>query len=89
MYRLSYLYTVVIGFTITFVIGYVVSRLLKALKFSGTEDVHLDGNKNLTNFDLFFPPIARRLKKHHITRERLLSNSNNLPNNVSMQKASD
>lgn len=49
------------------------SRLLSALDLSGTDKVHIDGNKNLVNFDLFFPPVAKSLRKSHAKRDGLLS----------------
>lgn len=56
------------------------SRLLHALKVGGTDEVYINGNRNLLNYDLFFPPIAKRMKRQHAKRDRLLSNSNNLLN---------
>lgn len=81
LYKLSYLYSVVIGFFITYTVGYLVSQILHALKVGGTDEVYINGNRNLLNYDLFFPPIAKRMKRQHATkRDRLLSNSNNLLN---------
>lgn len=80
LFKLSYLYSAVIGFTITFTIGYLASRLLQSLNFSGTDKVYKDQNKNLINYDLFFPPIAKSLRKQHAKRDILLSHSNNLLN---------
>lgn len=65
-----------IGFFVTYIIGYTVSRLLTAFDLSGTDKVHIDGNKNLVNFDLFFPPVAKSLKKVHEKRNGLLSSPN-------------
>lgn len=78
LYRLSYLYSVVIGFVITLTIGYLASRLFEKLNIDGTDRVYINGDKTTLNYDLFFPPIARRLRIQHAKRERLLSNSNNL-----------
>jgi solute carrier family 5 (sodium-coupled monocarboxylate transporter), member 8/12 len=70
LFKLSYLYTVVIGFFVTFVVGFVVSILLKALNITKSD-------KTDDNFDLFFPPIAKRLRKQQNLKENLLLNSNN------------
>lgn len=61
-----------IGFIITYIIGYSVSRILTAFDLSGTDKVHIDGDKNLVNFDLFFPPVAKSLRKSHAKRDGLL-----------------
>lgn len=73
LYKLSYLYSVAIGFFVTYIIGYIMSRLLKMLDLSGIDEVHIDGNKNLVNFDLFFPPVANSMRKSHVKRDGLLS----------------
>lgn len=72
---MSYLYTVAIGFFITFTIGYITSRLLKALNIAKTDRVYIDGDKNLINYNLFFPPIAASLKRQQAKRENLLPNN--------------
>lgn len=69
-----------IGFFITFIVGYLASRLLKALNLTGTNELHSDDRKNEANFDLFFPPIAKRLRKQQGKRDSLLSNANNFLN---------
>lgn len=66
------MYSVVIGFFVTYIVGYIVSRILSALDLSGTDKVHTDGDKNLVNFDLFFPPVAKSLRKSHTKGEGLL-----------------
>lgn len=79
LYKLSYLYSVVIGFFITYVIGYIMSRLLKALDLSGIDRVYIDGNKNLVAFDLFFPPVAKSLRNvYHVKHDGLLSTTDDL-----------
>lgn len=81
LFKLSYLYTVAIGFIVTFVIGCGASRLVKALKNEETDEVlHVDEIKNVTNYDLFFPPIAKSLRRRDARREKLISNSNNQTN---------
>lgn len=79
-YKISYLYTVVIGFLITSIVGYITSLLLKALRIARTDRVYIDADKNLINYDLFFPPIAASLKKQQTKQGALLAHSNNLLN---------
>lgn len=64
-----------IGFFVTYIVGYTVSRILSAFDLSGTDRVHTDGDKNLVNFDLFFPPVAKSLRKSHRKRDGLLEAS--------------
>lgn len=63
---------------ITFAIGFLASRLFESLNIEGTDRVYVNGDKEVLNYDLFFPPIAKRLRQSHLKREKLLSNSNNL-----------
>lgn len=76
LYKLSYLYSVAIGFLVTYIVGYAVSRILSAFNLSGIDKVHIDGDKNLVNFDLFFPPVAKSLRKSHTKRDLLLQPKN-------------
>ncbi|KAG5674078.1 hypothetical protein PVAND_004065 [Polypedilum vanderplanki] len=74
LFRLSYWYTVVIGFLITVIIGYATSLLFVVLKCHKKDKVDID--RGLINFDLFFPPIANKLKKKYATqnnKEQLIS----------------
>jgi len=80
LYKLSYLYSVVIGFFVTFFIGILASRLLKSMNYVGTDKIYKDQEKKMINYDLFFPPVARRLRIQNTKRERLLSTSNNILN---------
>lgn len=61
LYRLSYLYTAVIGFLITYFVGFIISKLTSS-----------SSAKDKVNPDLFFPPIAKVLRKN---KESLLSQS--------------
>ncbi|CRK90103.1 CLUMA_CG003821, isoform A [Clunio marinus] len=67
LYRISYLYTVVIGFVITFTVGYLTS-LLKGQQTS-------EDNDALMNYELYFPHVAKSLRKNQAKL------SNNLLNN--------
>lgn len=63
LYRLSYLWSVVLGYIVTFVVGYGTSLALRWLGHSGTERIYLDNDKIYINTDLFSPPIAKRMKR--------------------------
>lgn len=73
MFKLSYWYTVVIAFTVTFIVGILMSILLKTFYHHETDRIYIDGNKHLINYDLFMEPIAKKLKREHHKREKLIS----------------
>lgn len=60
--RVSYMYSAFIGFTITFVIGYLLSILLRILKKPGKQLIFMDASKTTINPDLFLPPKAHFIK---------------------------
>uniref|UniRef100_A0A2M4BHR8 Putative sodium-dependent multivitamin transporter n=2 Tax=Anopheles marajoara TaxID=58244 RepID=A0A2M4BHR8_9DIPT len=63
LYRLSYLWFSVLGYIVTFVVGYGTSLVLRWRGAHGTERIYLDDNRIAYNTDLFSPPIARRMKQ--------------------------
>lgn len=63
LYRLSYLWSVVLGYIVTFVIGYGTSLILLWLGYGGTERIYLDSGKTCINTDLFSPPVAKRMRR--------------------------
>ncbi|XP_058824324.1 putative sodium-dependent multivitamin transporter [Topomyia yanbarensis] len=63
LYRLSYLWSVVLGYIVTFVVGYSTSLLLRWLGHQGAERIYLDNDKIYINTDLFSPPVAKRMKR--------------------------
>ncbi|XP_035780997.1 putative sodium-dependent multivitamin transporter [Anopheles albimanus] len=63
LYRLSYLWFSVLGYIVTFVVGYGTSLVLRWRGAQGTERIYLDENRIAYNTDLFSPPVARRMKQ--------------------------
>nr|XP_029727511.1 putative sodium-dependent multivitamin transporter isoform X2 [Aedes albopictus] len=63
LYRLSYLWSVVLGYIVTFVIGYGTSLILLWLGYGGTDRIYLDSGKTCINTDLFSPPVAKRMRR--------------------------
>ncbi|XP_053697408.1 putative sodium-dependent multivitamin transporter [Sabethes cyaneus] len=63
LYRLSYMWSVVLGYIVTFIVGYGTSLMLRWLGYSGTDRIYLDNDKVYINTDLFSPPIAKRMKR--------------------------
>lgn len=57
------MYAVVIGFLITFIVGYLLSWLFYLLKIQGKEKIYIEGSINEINTDLFVPPLATRMRK--------------------------
>lgn len=63
LYRLSYLWSVVLGYVLTFIVGYTVSLTLRWLGHQGTERIYLDNDHVYINTDLFSPPVAKHIKR--------------------------
>lgn len=63
LYRLSYLWSVVLGYLLTFIVGYSVSLTLRWLGHQGTERIYLDNDHVYINTDLFSPPVAKHIKR--------------------------
>lgn len=72
LYRISYMYSAVMGFIFTFVIGYVVSYVVRLLKKQGKERIYTDETKTIMNPDLFMPPIAKNIRKRNLKFEETL-----------------
>ncbi|ETN60334.1 sodium/solute symporter [Anopheles darlingi] len=63
LYRLSYMWFSVLGYIVTFIVGYGTSLVLRWRGAQGTERIYLDENRIAYNTELFSPPIARRMKQ--------------------------
>uniref|UniRef100_A0A182XJ67 Sodium-dependent multivitamin transporter n=1 Tax=Anopheles quadriannulatus TaxID=34691 RepID=A0A182XJ67_ANOQN len=63
LYRLSYLWFSVLGYLVTFLVGYGTSVLLRWRGAQGTERIYLDEQQTYLNTDLFSPPVARAMKQ--------------------------
>lgn len=74
LFRISYLWFSVIGFMITFIMGYCFSWILEKLNLADNSQIYVDESKNLINFDLFAPPLSRIIKREAANRIRKFSN---------------
>jgi sodium-coupled monocarboxylate transporter 8/12 len=63
LYKISYLYAVIMGFVITVFVGYLTSFILYMLKLQTKEKIYVKGSINEIDMNLFSPPIARSLKR--------------------------
>lgn len=63
--RLSYLWYGVIGFFITFIVGYVVSFALDLCNLGGSKKIYLDSKSRYIDTELFSPPVSKRLKRQN------------------------
>ncbi|KFB39610.1 AGAP004199-PA-like protein [Anopheles sinensis] len=63
LYRLSYMWFSVLGYLVTFAVGYGTSLLLRWRGMAGTERIYLDEQQVYLNTDLFSPPVARAMKQ--------------------------
>lgn len=62
LYRISYMWYVVIGFFVALTVGYITSVILERLNKAGEIKIYTDNTQMFYNTDLFSPPIAKRLK---------------------------
>jgi len=65
LYRLSYMYAVILGFLLTLIIGYITSYILYLLKLQTMHKIYVKGSINEINVNLFVPPLARLYKKNN------------------------
>lgn len=71
LYRLSYLWSCVIGFILTSISGYTLSWLFAYLKWADNSKIYLDISRKLIDYDLFVPPLSRRLREQATASEEL------------------
>lgn len=74
LYRLSYMYTIVIGFLITYFVGWLLSKAYSSFnkRKGSSENVEI-------NPELFFPPIAKALRRNNannLLADKSLENGN-------------
>lgn len=67
LFKLSYMWYCVLGFTVTILVGYLLSFLFEQIGIQGKSKIYLDDEETCINTDLFSPPIARRLKRQFAT----------------------
>lgn len=63
LYRISYMYGVIIGFLVTLIGGYLASYALYMLKLQTMDTIYVKDSINEINADLFSPPIARKIRR--------------------------
>lgn len=63
LYRISYMYGVIIGFLVTLIGGYLTSYALYMLKLQTMDTIYVKDSINEINADLFSPPIARKIRR--------------------------
>lgn len=67
LFKLSYMWYCVLGFTVTILVGYFLSFIFEQIGIQGRSKIYLDDDETCINTDLFSPPIARRLKRKFAT----------------------
>jgi hypothetical protein len=60
------MYSAFIGFVVTFVIGYLLSYILRALKKQGPGIIFIDDSKTIVNADLFMQPKAKYIRRRNM-----------------------
>ncbi|XP_075165443.1 putative sodium-dependent multivitamin transporter [Haematobia irritans] len=80
LYRLSYLWFSVLGFILTLTIGYGSSWLLEHYNLADNSQIYLDTSLKQIDYDLFAPPLSRRLRERDANDE--LSKLNHCDNTM-------
>lgn len=63
------MYAAAMGFLITFILGLILSVILKIFKKQGVERIYIDDSKTIMNPDLFMPPKAMRVRQRNLKYE--------------------
>lgn len=71
LYRLSYLWYSVIGFSITMIFGYGLSLLYEYVGWADNSQIYLDLACKQVDYDLFVPLLAKKLKQNAAVSEEL------------------
>ncbi|XP_018799916.1 PREDICTED: putative sodium-dependent multivitamin transporter [Bactrocera latifrons] len=66
LYRISYMWYATIGFLVTFFMGLVCSWLYAKLGWDSNAHIYTDSACTTIKYDLFVPPIARRLRNRQV-----------------------
>lgn len=53
----------VIGFVTTYLMGYVISEILRLFNLQGPETIYVDDEQTVINGNLFMPPLAKIYRK--------------------------
>ncbi|XP_061401408.1 putative sodium-dependent multivitamin transporter [Musca vetustissima] len=69
LYRISYLYLCVFAFILTLVVGYGASRILEYFKLADNSQIYLDSLRRQIDYDLFAPPLSRKLRERDTNDE--------------------
>lgn len=71
LYRFSYLWFSVLGFVITLVVGYTSSWLLEICEWADNSQIYLNTSGRIIDYDLFAPPLSRKLQERYATSDEL------------------
>ncbi|XP_067635505.1 putative sodium-dependent multivitamin transporter [Eurosta solidaginis] len=66
LYRISYMWYAVIGFLVTLFVGLVCSWLYAKLGWDSNAHIYTDSACTTVKYDLFVPPIAKRLRNRQV-----------------------
>ncbi|XP_073828052.1 putative sodium-dependent multivitamin transporter [Musca autumnalis] len=63
LYRISYMWYAVCGFLISVIVGWLASWIIEKLKWDNNDQIYTDNTRTLIKYDLFSPPIAKRIRQ--------------------------
>ncbi|KAM7346481.1 putative sodium-dependent multivitamin transporter [Cochliomyia hominivorax] len=81
LYRISYMWYAVIGFLITFILGIVFSWIYEKLGWDMNDALYTDSTRTQIKYDLFVPPIAKRIRKKQMPLVVVTATSSEIGNN--------
>lgn len=84
IYKLSYLWYSVMGLLITIIVGYMFSLIFAKLSWDHNDIIYINSNRNCINYDLFVPPLSRRLKNKALKRKEMIENGDYIDKQTSL-----
>ncbi|XP_005187990.2 putative sodium-dependent multivitamin transporter [Musca domestica] len=66
LYRVSYMWYAVCGFLISVVIGWLSSWVYEKLHWASNDKIYTDQSRTVIKYDLFVPPIAKRIRQRQM-----------------------
>ncbi|KAI9589534.1 putative sodium-dependent multivitamin transporter [Glossina fuscipes] len=88
LYRISYMWYSVLGFLITFLMGCLCSWIFEKLHWDNNDRIYTDCTRTIIKYELFVPPVAKRLRHHQMPTVVITATSSEI-NNDSVTSSMD